>query len=469
MPEPKFSTKRDPAYDTLGGRQSAFAKIWLGHELMPAQRLIADVAGELLPNGLPRYPLVVVTEPRQAGKSHLSMAQIGERCLSRRGFRAWYTAQTGSDARDQFVKFHEEVVKGQALEPMVQTLVGAGREVMRFPSTGSQLRPHPPTEEKLHGKQSDRNDIDEAWAFSEDEGRMLMQAIGPTQLTRPGAQTFIWSAGGTAASTWLASLVARGRAGDPGICYFEWGIPDDADPNDLDVIAAHHPAHGYTVTRDSLRSLKTLFEGDPAGWARAAGNRWTEVIGGAINATHWERSRALDPIPADAPIGFGAARAADGSEVAIVAAAEVAGRIVVEVVAIIPDVYNAAEHVAAAIGDNTLAVDRVGPSASLADALETAGVPLLPMTSGNVVAATAKVLDALKVTEPPIRYRNHPALDAAVKVAGTRLLGDGGKVWARVASGRSIAALEAATLAIWSLGHRAPDVGEPIIFWKAAA
>jgi hypothetical protein len=87
---------------------------------------------------------------------------------------------------------------------------------MKFPNL-SQLRPHPPTEAALHGKQSDRNDIDEAWAFEEVRGKALMQAVAPTQLTRPHAQTFIWSAGGTAGSTWLADLVARGRGGDPGI------------------------------------------------------------------------------------------------------------------------------------------------------------------------------------------------------------------------------------------------------------
>lgn len=299
---------------------------------------------------------------------------------------------------------------------------------------------------------------------------MLMQAIGPTQLTRVGAQTFIWSAGGTSESTWLASLVARGRAGDPGLAYFEWGIPDDADPEDLDVIAAHHPAYGHTIDMDGLRRLRSLFEGDPAGWARAAGNRWTEVIGGAIAVNDWKRSGWIDPIPDSAPVAYGAARAADGSEVVIAAAAQVDRYVVVEVLAVIPDVYGAAADVAATVGRaGTLAVDRVGPSASLADALERDGVPLLPVSSRDAVAAVANVLDAVKTPDPPIRYRPHPALDAAVPIAGTRLLGDGGRVWARVAAGRSIAALEAATLAVWSLGHRKPDDGDPIIYLGAAA
>lgn len=473
MTVPKFMTPRDPAAPTLGTLQGEFARIMLGAPLMPAQQAIADVTGELRlddTTGLwvPKYSLCVITEQRQAGKSHLAMSQIGERCFARPGFRSWYTAQTGADARDQFVKFHEEVVMGKPMEPFVRTLVGAGREVMKF-KNGSQLRPHPPSEEALHGKQSDRNDIDEAWAHSEDEGRLLMTAISPTKLTRPGAQTFVWSAGGTANSTWLASLVARGRAGDPSICYVEFGIPEGADPEDLDVIAEHHPAYGHTITREALAAMRADFGDDAAGWARSAGNVWTEVVGGAIPVASWERSRALDPIPASAPVAYGAARAADGSEVVLAAAAEVAhGRYVVEVLAVIPDVYGAAAQVLASV-DGDLAVDPVGPSASLHDDLTLAEAQLVPVSSRDAAAATALVLDALAVEDPPVRYRRNEALDKAVRVAGTRRLGDGGVLWARVASGASIASLEAATLALWALRHRSEPVEDDATMYFGSA
>lgn len=464
-PAPKFATPRDPSRPTLGRLQGEFARIWLGAPLMPAQQLIADVAGELLPNGLPAYPLVVVTEPRQSGKSHLAMAQIGERCFTRPGFRAWYTAQSGQDARDQFIKFSEDVVQGSPLAAVTRTLIGAGREVMKFPQ-GSQLRPHPPSEEKLHGKQSDRNDIDEAWAFSLEEGRLLMQAIGPTQLTRPGAQTFIWSAGGTANSTWLAELVARGRAGDPGICYIEYGIPDDADPEDLDVIAEHHPAYGHTVTMDSLRALRSLFADDPAGWARAAGNRWTEIIGGAIRVPDWERHRSPDPIPEDARVTYGAARAADGSEVVLVAAGQVGRHVIVQELGTYPDPTLAAELIAQAVSwDDLVAVDPVGPSAGLAADLDRLGVNRPKLTSSDVSAAVMTILDSLRSPEGRVKFYPSPGLDAAARVAGTRKLGDGGLAWARVGSSASIAAIEAATMAVRALENREPlDLTGPTIY-----
>lgn len=465
MPEPKFWTPRDLAYPTWGTRQAAFGKVWLGKPFMPAQQLIADVFGEYDPaTGLPRYTLCVCTLQRQGGKSHLAMSQNGERAFSRSRYRNWYTAQTGMDARDQFLKFQDDVVAGTPLDNVVTTLRGNGHEVMKFPN-GSQLRPHPPTEKALHGKQSDRNDIDEAWAFTEDEGKLLLQAISPTQLTRPGAQTVIWSAGGTAASTWLAALVARGRAGDPTIAYVEFGIPDTLPLDDLETIASYHPAYGHTITLESLKALRAQLP-DDAEFARAAGNRWTEAIGGAIKSGAWSTVRYGDAVPDTGAVGYGASRAADGSHVVVAAAVELDdGRVVAEVLDVIP-VWGAAAVVAAWATDGPLVVSRTGPSAALAEELELLKVPLLPFTATEESAATTRFLDALDVKA--YLFRQHPTLDDAVRVAGTRTVGDGGRAWARVAAGAPIAAVEAVSNAIWSVQHRPRTIGKPVTRFGAA-
>lgn len=465
---PKFHTPRDHRFPTRGTLQGEFARVWLGKPLIPAQQLIADVAGEYDPRTLlPRYTLVVVTEQRQAGKSHLAMAQNGERCFTVPKFRSWYTAQSGGDARDQFLKFHDDVVEGAPLAHVVRTLKGNGHEVMRFPN-GSQIRPHPPTETALHGKQVDRNDIDEGWAFTRAEGKALMQAASPAKLTRPGAQTFIWSAGGTSESTWLADLVARGRAGDPAIAYFEWGVPDDlpvpsADDRELlQRWAEYHPAYGHFVSLDSFRALRTDIEDDDE-FARAAGNRWTDIIGGAISLAVWEAVRFPDPIPDDAPVGYGTARAMDGTHVVVAAAAELAdGRKVVEVLDVMPS-YGAADRVAGWAGSEALALATSGASAALADAL--ADHPhLVPMTTRDEGAAVANLLDGLPTDDHPARvlFRRHPALDAAREAAALKPSGDGGKTWARSSSAAPIAAMEAATAALWALDHR-HDMGELVV------
>lgn len=457
MPAPKFATERDHRFPSRGPRQARFSEVWLRSSLMPAQRMILDVAGELGEDGLPRYPLVVVPLQRRGGKSHLAMARKGERCFSVPGFRSWYTAQSGGDARDAFLKFGE-LVEPTPLGKIVRTLVGNGREVMRFPN-GSTLRPHPPTDTALHGKESDDNDVDEAWAFSEAEGRALLQAISPTQLTRPGAQTWILSAGGTAESTWLAELVSRGREGDPTIAYFEFGIPDDADADDLEAIAACHPAYGHTIGMAGLRNMRAQFGDDVAGWARAAGNRWTEVIGGAIPDRLWESWRSSTEIPEGVPVGYGAARSADGTQVAIAAGAVVDGRPLVDVVDVLRTSFGAGAVIKGWATDGPVAVAPEGASATLADALDDddAGAQLMRVGSRDYSVACANVMDGA------VRFRQHPELDAARRVAAKRSVGDGGFVWSRTTAGPPIATLEAATLAAWAATHRAPDPGPPLI------
>lgn len=480
-PAPKFATVRDPEAPTLGTLQRRFADVWLGpvpvclgcgarHGLMPWQGYVADVAGELVQDpatGLwrPRYPMVVCTVPRQAGKSHLAMAQVGERCFSVPAFRAWYTAQTGGDARDQFLKFADETLEGTPLASVVRTLRGNGHEAMTFPNL-STLRPHPPTEGAMHGKQSDRSDIDEGWAFPDFHGQQILQAIAPTQLTRPMAQTYVWSAGGTAASTWLAELVARGRAGDPGMAYFEWGIPDDLDVSDLEAVAAYHPAVGHTMDLAAMRNLRTLLPND-ADFARAAGNRWTEVIGGAIPADQWKDARHLGDMP-EGLTGWGAARAADGSHVAVVAAVRLPdGSTLVELVDVLP-AYGAAAEVHARVGTDTLAVARSGASGPLADELELIRPDgddrLLRVTTQAEAAACGGVSDALEARA--WKFRPHPELDRAREVTGRRRTAGGGFVWAATAEGAPIAALEAATWATHALRHRRPT-GMPETRWAS--
>lgn len=471
MVKPKFITQPDLTRPSLGRRYSRFSRVWLNQSLMPHQDYIGDVSGELVEDpetGLlvPAYSMCVITFQRQGGKTHLAMTRVGERCMTVPGFQAWYTAQTGSDAREQFLKFADSYARPNVpLGAVVRTLRGAGREVMKYPNT-SEHRPYAPTDEGLHGKQSDNNDIDEGWSFTESRGKVLLQGSGPTALTRPAEQTFVWSAGGTAQSTWLANLVARGRAGEPGLFYAEFGVPDELPiegeltDDDYREIASYHPAIGHTITIAALKKLRTKLP-DDAEYARAAGNRWTEIIGGTIGHDVWESVRYHDPVPDAGAVGYGAARAADGSEVAVVAAVQVDPDLVVcEVLDVLPP-YGAAKHVNALTTDGDLAVDAVGPSASLVDGLRKLGRPLVPLTTRDVSAATTNIIDSLP--HRAIRFRPHPALDGARKVAGTRPSGDGGKLWARVAAGESIATIEAATLAVWALGHRAAPESQPVV------
>src|SRR5699024_2112668 len=88
----------------------------------------------------------------------------------------------------------------------------------------------------------------------------LRQAIRPTMNTRnriaPGAQLWIVSTRGDHRSAYLDEYLGRGLASlsDPTTrtAFIDYGIGDDVDPEDIDAIAAAHPAYGHTIHRQSL-------------------------------------------------------------------------------------------------------------------------------------------------------------------------------------------------------------------------
>jgi len=435
--------------------------------LMPWQRLVADVGGEVDDAGRFVYPVCVVTVQRQAGKTSLKQAQQVQRALQGPRRRVWDTAQTGQDARDKHREL-ADVLMGSPLRDLIaERRKAAGSEWLIF-ANGSELRPHPPTRDALHGRQSDHNDIDEGWSFDDLRGAELMQAITPTQLTRPGAQTWVWSTRGDRSSTWFHGLIERAYAGEPGIALFDWSIPDDVDPEDLAAIAAHHPAIGYTVDLEALRRARVTF-GDRVGdWARAYGNRATGAGERVIPLEAWSAARTPATLPAGRA-AYGIATAGDGSASAI-AAAVLDGNGVphVEILEHRPGrSWTVERGLQLRDAGQGIAIDRRGPAGPVADQLEVAGVELLHLAGGDYAAACQDAFD--RITDPAgprLRLREHEALDLAADIAERRTVGDGAWVWSRARSAGDVSTLEAATLAAWGVLRNPPAPVAPFVVFS---
>ena len=78
---------------------------FLGWPLLPWQRQVADVASEYRPGGGWVYPTVIVTVPRQSGKTTLLGAVMCHRAMVIPDHMGWYTAQTGIMARETWGKW----------------------------------------------------------------------------------------------------------------------------------------------------------------------------------------------------------------------------------------------------------------------------------------------------------------------------------------------------------------------------
>ncbi|CAB0972035.1 terminase [Corynebacterium diphtheriae] len=464
-PAPRFITAW-PDPNNGVGRQICKMHRALGHEPMPWQVLFHTIVGARRPDGRPLWPFIVVSVPRQAGKTDAVGAQCVHRTVTSRNGKVWYTAQSGQKARDRWLEM-VQAVQSSPFAPFARVLKTNGSEAMKFEALNSQFRPHPPTADSLHSEQSDLNIIDEAWVFDDATAADLMQAITPTQATRPNRQTVVVSTMGDAGSTWFHNLVEKGRAGDPGIFLLEFGIGPDVDPDDLDAVAAAHPAVGYTQDMEALRSARASL--GAAGFARGYGNRPTGARNQLIPARSYAAAITHDPMPADAPAILAAAIDFERTETAIAAAAWVDGTPMIEVIECRPGTTWAVDRLQkleeSPLVDG-LVIDDHGPSSTLLGELMRRGVAVRVPTSREVSTAAADLMDRITYRDadgaaaPRVRIRKSAALDLAVSVVDRRPLGESW-TWSRKGSKGSIAGLEAATLALHGLVDKQADDPEP--------
>lgn len=278
---------------------------------MPWQSYTAQVASERIPDPVNcgacagvwsadahvcpyAYPVVVVSVPRQSGKTTLLGSVLVERCITDDGHAAFYTAQTGKDARARW----NDLVKLVAASPLrhqARVYRSQGAERLAFPN-GSLLQVFAPTADSLHGYTPPTVCLDEAFAHNESAGDALMGAIEPAQQTLRYRQLWIVSTRGTAESVFLHRWIERGRAGTPGVALFDWGASDADDPRDPSAVLRFHPAVGLPPGVGPGTSVETITGSKlpEHEYERAYGNRATVSRENTIPPEQW---RELGPTP----------------------------------------------------------------------------------------------------------------------------------------------------------------------------
>lgn len=294
-----YSTPRDPSRATLGAGISLIADA-LHKPGMPWQREVWDVATELDSFGRLVYEIVLVTVPRQSGKTTL-FGPVQIHCsLTNPGVKTFYTAQTGQAARARFNDLWK-LVDGSPLASRAVLRRSAGDEGITWPN-GSQNKIFAPVESALHGETPPLVGMDEIWEYSDLLGDALLEdAIIPAQITLSGRrQVWLMSTAGTAASGFMRKWVKRGRQNElaraqglplpwPKLAYFEASLRDGDDPYDPAAIARFHPAIGHTQTVEDLLTLANSGEGiSRATWLRAFCNVWTESSEPLIPVADWD-------------------------------------------------------------------------------------------------------------------------------------------------------------------------------------
>jgi hypothetical protein len=268
--------------------------------------------------------------------------------------------------------------------------------------------------------------------------------------------------------TWLRQLRDRGRdavARDSGRgrAYFEYTIPDDADPADERVWWDYYPPLANGLVRvDELR--RDLEEMSLDAFAAEYLGRWPDAIATvqwlALDRALWEGAGTELVVPDDAAVAIGVEMDPYARSSSIVAGALVPGTDTVEVEVIdhrpgsgwVEDAVVALGPTVRAIG-----VDDYGPGHDLLERLgklDETKDKLVP-TRGNDLMAACYAFDAA-LREHRMLWRAsdfHQVLSAAA-AAAQRTSGRGWQWERRVSVSQT--PLVAATLAAWALG-RAPE------------
>jgi hypothetical protein len=436
----------------------------MGKPFMPWQSFVSDVALEVLPDGRFAYQLVIITVPRQSGKTTTFAVVMDQRALMVLRARVWFTQQSGQDAVDWLLNEHWPLLAPFGNACSLRR--AAGSQHVRWKASSGLVRPFPPTPESLHSKVSDLVVIDECWAFDYVKGRQLDQAIVPTQATKPNAQVWKVSTAGDATSAWWLGTVEQGRAAaqagrTEGVAYFEWSCPDGMDPTDPDSWPRFHPAFGRTIHAPAMQSALELL--GPDEFARAYGNRWTSNAARVIPLDAWRRCQDPNaPLPTAGDLALAFDCAPDRSEAAICAAwREADGTARIEVadvrdgVAWLPGRWRELVDI---WKPRAGGYDKAGPALDIADVLTRAGMELAGTEAREYAAACAGLLEAIVTDPPAVRIRPNEAMDAAAAAAAQRRLGDAW-AWGRRQSAVSIAVLTAGTVALWTYDHAPEDIG----------
>lgn len=452
---PRFATQRTDR-PTWGG-QVAIVADKLGTPLMPWQRQVVDVALEYDPDsGLLVYRDVVVTVPRQCGKTTLSLSFSTWRAIHQPGARICFTAQDGAAARAKFKNDQVPMLNASPFASGFTIRYSNGEESIRW-KNGSLFEVVAPTDRAGHGKSLDAVILDECWEF---EDFRLDQGFSPAMITRPEPQMWIISTAGHSRSTYLKSKVERGRDAvrdglTTGMAYFEWSAEQDADPSDPETWWSCIPSLGHTVPVEAIEAEQRSME--PAEFQRAYLNQWTSnAFASKIPNRSWEAC-AHDVSPSTDDVVFAVDVAPDRGMASIVVCDgtvfELADRRpgtewVVSRCIELADRYNPVAFV----------MDAAGPASTFVPDLEAAGLRVETTGPRQMAAACGRFYDA--VVNRRVRHTDQVDMTTAVAGAATRKLGDAW-AWSRSSSAVDISPLVAATLALWGATTLEREVQQP--------
>lgn len=302
-PPPRAGTTPTPDVATFGDDVARWHLAISQQHLLPWQRYVADVAGELDPaTGLRRFDTVFVKVPRQQGKSWLLEAQMVA-AAHRPGRRIVVYCAQGADMSSLRIVKELGEVKLPSVPVLRDRFVvrrARGQSWIEFADL-SRIQAVASNDKAGHGLTVDDVVIDEAFSFKD---LSIINALQPTTLTRPDPQLWIVSTPGDGDDALMLHYedAAAAALNDPdtAMAVFDWSATEDDDRADPAVWARVMPALGHTIDTPRVRSL--LATTAPAEFDRAyLARRPTASTTAALDLEAWHACR--NPHPPLTPAG----------------------------------------------------------------------------------------------------------------------------------------------------------------------
>jgi len=485
--QPRFATPRSPERKSVGGQIEHYAKL-LGVRLMPWQRQVAWVAGELLDDGIPAYRDVVISVPRQSGKTTLLLAAMLQRATGDpwgRGKQVIvYSAQDGTAARYKLVKDflpalgYDTVRKNTAQQRKVgihQFHLARGEEGVSW-TNQSRLELMSGSKDAGHGRTLDMGVQDELFA---DRDTRRDASMRPAMLTKELAQIWRLSTAGDQTSLVWNAAMTQGRDVverelREGTAYFEWsGEPDD-EPDDEEAWYRIMPALGPKQLgfTQSVRTIRAEREGtkDVEDFRRAYFNITRGTGAGSVfSKSGWDQiiDRRFTIGRPGARVGLAVDAAEDGS-MGVIALAVFNGD--VPYVSVLQhgeglDWIPAATARWSKTFNAPVWYEGAGPVAPLALTARGFGADIRSANQREFAAASSGLFTAVTSEVPAMSVPDLSLLSTAAASVHRRRLGGGLYVWERTTSTVAICAISLARLALVST----PQPAEPIVIFPTGS
>ncbi|MBF6584423.1 terminase [Nocardia farcinica] len=391
---------------------------------------------------------IVISIPRQVGKTYLVGCIIFALCLMKPGLKVIWTAQVKDTALETFEQFYDMSQRPKVKPHIAKTPQGKGDEAIIF-SNGSKIE----FGARDSGFGRGRTDVD---VLVFDEGQHLslqaLENMGAAQNVAQNPLCFVMGTPPRPQDKGEFFSLTRQEALDgdsDGTLYIEMSADRDCDPMDRDQWRKANPSFPRRTSERAMLRLRKKLRNDES-WRREALGIWDELPANraVISRTAWGELVDVGPENGTKPNAL-AVDMSHGREISVTACWLEGEHAHVEEIWAGVDEDAAVEWIAERVGRRIpVVIDNMSPASSMAPKLRARKCKVIGTGPQDMARACGMFYS--RSMGKTLSHANQDAVNAALEAARKRAIGTaGGWGWDRVDETAQIHPIVSATLALF--------------------